>query len=88
MNNMGELLIELSGDEDTITISVCDDGPGVPERYADQIFDKAFSTREEGTGLGLSIVRSIVERHKGTILLDKRYTRGAKFIVTLPRKIS
>jgi signal transduction histidine kinase len=88
MNNMGEFLIELSGDDDTITIGVCDDGPGVPKRYADQIFDNAFSTREEGTGLGLSIVRSIVERHKGTIHLDTRYTRGAKFIVTLPREIA
>lgn len=69
---------------DVLVITVTDTGPGVPARYADHIFEKAFSTRKEGTGLGLAIVNDILGKHAGTIALNRDYHEGAQFILRIP----
>jgi signal transduction histidine kinase len=72
-----------------VTLSVTDDGPGVPPADRDRIFqrfvrlDDARSRDEGGAGLGLAIVRDVVERHGGTIHVTDG-TPGACFVVTLP----
>jgi signal transduction histidine kinase/HAMP domain-containing protein len=48
-------------------ISICDDGPGVPEALLTRIFEPYFSTRSAGTGLGLAIARKAIEDHGGRI---------------------
>ena len=70
----------------TVTLSVEDDGPGVPEQHRDRVFDRFFRVdpardrTSQGTGLGLSIVRAVAEDHRGSV----RLTGAARFEVELP----
>ncbi|MDP8923991.1 MAG: GAF domain-containing protein, partial [Chloroflexota bacterium] len=73
----------------TLVLCVDDDGPGIPDQYLEQIFDKFFRVRSErapvpGTGLGLAICRRIVEAHGGRIHAENRPEGGARLVVTLP----
>ncbi len=75
---------------DGVELVVHDDGPGVPADDAERIFerfarlDEARARDSGGSGLGLAISREIVERHGGTITLDREAERGAHFVVRLP----
>ena len=73
----------------TALITVEDRGPGVPPELRDRIFEPFYrlpgaSEREGGVGLGLSLVRSIAERHGGSVRCESREGGGARFVVELP----
>lgn len=74
-----------------VVIRVSDDGPGIPERDMPNLFDPFFrvdrsrSKKTGGYGLGLSIAKRIVEAHGGTIAAENTGSRGASFVVTLPK---
>jgi signal transduction histidine kinase len=84
--------VELFRDGEGAIIRVCDEGPGVPESFRARLFDR-FSqsdhtnglTKLPGTGLGLSITKTIVERLGGSIQYDDEASRGATFVIRLPR---
>ena len=82
--------IRLSGDNQTIRVVVEDDGPGVPEKDRERIFDpfarldQSRNRDSGGVGLGLSIVKQIAEWHQGDISVDTGATGGARFCLTLP----
>jgi len=89
----GEISLELAqlrrGHQQFAVISVLDRGPGVPPAQRDRIFEPFYrlpgaSEREGGVGLGLALVRSISERHSGTVRCEARPGGGAAFIVELP----
>jgi len=72
-------------------ISVEDNGIGIDGAYADRIFEifrrlHRDESRYPGLGLGLALCRRIVESHGGEIWLDKEWSRGARFLLTLPRR--
>jgi signal transduction histidine kinase len=71
---------------DGVSVSVSDDGPGIPEEIAARVFEPFFTTKAEGegTGLGLSICQGIVKEHGGGIALDSSPGTGATFTVELP----
>jgi signal transduction histidine kinase len=74
----------------TLTISVIDDGPGIPEEMMTTIFERySFSSvpREvpSGMGIGLSIAQGVAELHGGSISLKNRPTAGCDFTISLPR---
>jgi two-component system sensor histidine kinase KdpD len=71
--------------EDTITVSVTDHGPGVPQERHGELF--AFIGRRDndtGAGLGLSIAKTFVEAHHQRIWVEDAPGGGAKFCFTLP----
>jgi len=72
---------QVDGDE-VVSLSVEDDGPGVPDDVRGSLFEPFVTTHEAdgGTGLGLSICRDIVGQHQGTIALEG----GSRFVVCLP----
>ncbi len=84
LKECGHVETRINIEEDFLLITISDNGPGIPDRFADSIFTKAFSTRAEGTGLGLAIVTSIIEKHKGDIRLNKENREGAQFIIRIP----
>lgn len=72
-----------------VRLCVCDRGPGVPPDLRERIFEPFYrlpgaSEREGGVGLGLSLVRSIVQRHGGSVRCEDREGGGAQFVVMLP----
>ncbi|MGA8848581.1 MAG: PAS domain S-box protein [Dehalococcoidia bacterium] len=85
-HNKGTLTITTKKRNDTVMISVTDDGPGIPPENLRRIFDPFFTTKEagKGTGLGLSICHGIVTEHGGQIYARSQLGKGATFFVELP----
>ncbi len=79
------LMVENAGDGGW-RISVCDDGPGVPEAEKERIFEPFYSGKTDGTGLGLLISRKIVASYGGSLRATDRPGGGACFEIFLPAK--
>ena len=89
----GDISLELSqvskGGKFLAVIKVNDRGPGVPVAQRERIFEPFYrlpgaSERDGGVGLGLSLVRSIGQRHGGSVKCEAREGGGESFIVELP----
>lgn len=70
--------------DDTATLIVEDNGPGISESKRQRIFDPFFTTKEDGMGMGLAISRSIIESHDGSLDFEPLRPNGAKFVISLP----
>ncbi len=85
------IAVDARVDRGGVTISVADDGPGIPREERKRIFEKFYrpdlmqTRRAEGSGLGLAIVKAIVSAHKGRVTVESEPGKGAKFAVWLPR---
>ena len=79
-----EINSRISGGQ--LTVSIKDDGPGIPEDKQKRIFDPFFTTKEagKGTGLGLWVSYSIIEKLGGKISLKSEVGKGAIFTVEIP----
>lgn len=74
-------------DDNHISISIADNGLGIPENVKKRLFDPFFTTKPvgKGTGLGLSISHQIiVEKHGGQIYCVSNVGQGAEFIIKIP----
>lgn len=78
-------IISLSAytDNDKTCIKVADNGKGIPDNIADQIFIPFFSTRKNGNGIGLSLCKQIMLLHKGSIQVQSREGEGTAFTVII-----
>lgn len=87
MPDGGEIIIAaVSGEKETVIISVKDSGEGITPENIDKIFDPFFTTKEpgSGTGLGLAISARLVESFAGTIKVESQPGSGATFTLRLP----
>ncbi|MDZ4398401.1 ATP-binding protein [Hydrogenophaga sp.] len=85
----GEINVELGSAGGYATVRVNDRGPGVPAALRDRIFEPFYrlpgaSERNGGVGLGLALVKSIAERHGGSVRCEDRPGGGASFVICLP----
>lgn len=71
--------------ESEASILVDDNGPGVPEEFADKIFDLKFTLKDGGTGLGLNIAQETLARSGAKLLFHPEYADGARFEIRFPR---
>ena len=71
---------------DKVFISVRDNGPGIPQKILDKIFQPFFTTKPtgQGTGLGLSLSYDIVKAHGGELRVETKEGEGTEFIIQLP----
>ena len=69
-----------------LSLTVADNGPGIPEEVIGKIFEPFFTTKEPGvgTGMGLAQVHGIVKSHGGWVRVENHVPHGARFIITLP----
>lgn len=67
-----------------LRVEVEDDGAGVPDALAANLFEPMVSGRPDGTGLGLALAREIAREHGGELTLQRR-AHGACFVLWLPR---
>jgi signal transduction histidine kinase len=68
-----------------VLISVKDNGPGIPQKVLDKIFQPFFTTKPtgQGTGLGLSLAYDIVKAHGGELKVETHENQGTEFIIFL-----
>ena len=92
----GRIRIAAAAEKDTVSVTVEDEGPGIPPGKEEDIFKRFYSERPAGeafgqhSGLGLSISRQIVEAADGAIRAENirgpnGSVRGARFAILLPR---
>jgi PAS domain S-box-containing protein len=85
-----EVLVALNRRGGAVRVSISDRGPGIPESFRTQLFqkfaqaDSSDSRQKGGTGLGLSITKAIVERLGGRIDFEPRLGGGTTFWIELP----
>ena len=85
-----EITVRLCHEKGEVIISVADQGPGIPEKEQDKLFQAFAKTSvkttagERSTGLGLLIVKKIVDAHEGGIWLISEPGKGAEFFFSLP----
>jgi signal transduction histidine kinase len=84
------VLLEIQRDGEWVTLSVADEGIGIPEDELPHLFERFHRARNAashaiGTGLGLAGVRSILEQHGGTISVESREGVGTTVRLRLPR---
>jgi heavy metal sensor kinase len=85
--------LRVDANRDQATVTVTDEGTGIPAAHRDRIFDRFYRIDEGrsremgGTGLGLAIAKWAVEAHGGQIALDGT-TAGSVFRITLPRVVT
>ena len=81
----GRITITGARDGNTIAIDVTDDGPGIPAKIRERLFQPfSASGRAGGTGLGLAIARDLMRGHGGDIVLAATGETGTSFHLTLP----
>ena len=81
-----EIRIQTRLHENTVSVSVADNGPGIPDNLKPIIFDLLRSNNSEGMGLGLWLSKHIVERNNGTLKCENLPAGGARFIVEFPAR--
>jgi signal transduction histidine kinase len=88
----GRVDVSLVEREDAVEVVVRDDGPGFPPEVAERLFERFYQVdmgetrRHGGTGIGLALARELVHLHRGTIRGESDGHRGARFVVTLPKR--
>ena len=84
----GALDIEAGGADGNVTVTVRDNGQGIPAASLEKIFMPFFTTKAigKGTGLGLSISRNIIKDHNGDLRVENIADGGAQFTIVLPSK--
>jgi len=82
----GTIHIKTYFDENSVYISIKDNGVGIEEEIKDKIYDPFFTTQDvgEGVGLGLSIVYQTITMHGGTIVTNSQVGEGTEFLIELP----
>lgn len=89
----GEIVISIRCSAYSVTLSVRDNGVGIPEDRLDLIFDRYKQVKEtakaehQGSGIGLSLTKGLVQLHEGTIFARSRLGEGSEFVVDLPLKV-
>ena len=86
----GKIEVTILDKNDYISISVKDTGIGIPKDKADIVFerfrqvDSTLRRQKEGSGIGLALVKTIIEKHGGTIKLESELGKGSEFIINMP----
>jgi signal transduction histidine kinase len=83
LNSIIEIHLEKTGDQKAV-LKVRDYGTGIDPFNLEMVFEPFFTTRASGTGLGLAIVKSIIENHRGDVIINSKPGKGTEIKITLP----
>jgi signal transduction histidine kinase len=87
----GHIDLSCAASPTSVTLSVTDDGPGIPAEELARIFDRFYRTQgprpsdSGGAGLGLAITKRLVDLHGGQVAAENVSPSGARFSIILPR---
>jgi signal transduction histidine kinase len=82
----GRVTLEARASDGEISLSVSDDGPGIPPVDRERIFEPFYSTRRDGHGLGLAVVRQIARAHGARVEVGEGEGGGARVSIVLPAR--
>ena len=80
----GSVYFHAHADESNLTITVRDNGCGIPPEYLDDLFKPFITHKSGGTGLGLAITKQIINAHRGKITIHTAPDQGTSFDIVLP----
>jgi len=81
-----EVRVSMGIDEETTTVRIADNGPGIPDTQKETIFGKGEKGLDSpGTGLGLYLVQTLVKQYGGDVWVEDNDPEGSVFIVELPK---
>ncbi len=75
-----------ANDDQSVVVTIADDGPGIPKSRVEKIFQAYYTTKEKGTGLGLAIVKHNIELYGGTIRVESELGKGTRFVLQFPTR--
>lgn len=88
-----QIVVTLNRQENTVTLTVADDGVGIAKEHQERIFQRFYQVDGSrshadggGLGLGLAMCQQIVQRHGGQIAVESEWERGSRFVVTFPAR--
>lgn len=87
-----KIKITLEQDQSIVSLSIEDNGIGIPEEFQTKIFEKFFRVptgnkhNVKGSGLGLSYAKQVIDLHKGSISVKNIATGGCSFTISLPKQ--
>jgi len=91
LERWAKVIVEESEEEGKVTLTVEDNGIGIPEESADKVFEKFYRVDTsltysvEGTGLGLAVVKEILDMHRAVITVKSQIGIGSSFSFSLPK---
>ncbi len=80
----GHVRVILDQQQETVRITVEDDGGGIAEEHLERIFDPFFTTKGHGTGLGLANSYKIIKSHDGDFEVSSQLGKGTSMTIILP----
>ena len=89
----GKVMVSGTDSEQTVTVTVQDNGIGIPDSQKIHIFSRFFRAQNAlkmetvGSGLGLFIAKQIVDRHGGKMTFESKVGEGTTFVIVLPKKV-
>ena len=84
LGEAGHIWVRIQRHEDSVDLIIEDDGPGIPARDQDKIFEPFFSTKNTGVGLGLTLVRNYVTQFGGDVQCVGTAKRGTCIRISIP----
>lgn len=85
MKEGGRLRISVSPGQESWTLSVADQGGGIPAEVQEKIYNLYFSTKGKGSGIGLAMTFRVIQLHGGTIDFATEQGKGTTFHLRFPR---
>jgi len=82
----GKVTVEAVSGPDAVVLTIADDGPGIPPRVAERLFQPFVAGSAGGTGLGLAIARELAANHGGELTLASTGPEGAVFRLVIPNR--
>ncbi|EPY2286148.1 sensor histidine kinase [Clostridium sporogenes] len=90
-DNYGQIKISYEGTPISLTISIKDNGEGIPEKLQNKIFERFYkgenSVNPSSIGIGLSLTKSIIESQNGSIIVESEEGKGTEFIITFLKTV-
>lgn len=80
---VGKITIRTRGDGPGATVTVADDGPGLPPEELAKVMQPFYTTKEDGNGLGLPICRALAWQYGGNLRLESKPGRGVRAVLSL-----
>jgi signal transduction histidine kinase len=80
----GRISVAVVLGEDSVDVSVADNGPGISPERVSQLFDPFYTTKDHGTGLGLAVTRQIMLSHGGRLEYRSGTPGGSVFTLSFP----